>query len=184
MGSWRGPFGRVTFGGHTYGLKLDEFRKLIDLPQRVDAKLELALDIDPDEGVDLARLSDSGWRLVNPRAVAGDPAGFRAYVQSSGGELSAAQGIYVETRSGWFSDRTVRYLASGKPAVVQDTGFDDDLQGEVGLVAFNTADEAAAGLQAILADYGAHAAAARVLAERCFDSDLVLGRLLAAAGCS
>jgi hypothetical protein len=84
----------------------------------------------------------------------------------------------VETRSGWFSDRTTRYLASGRPALVQDTGFSELIPSDKGLVAFSTLEEAAAGARSILADYDAHCAAARAVADSYFDSDLVLRRFL------
>ena len=93
-----------------------------------------------------------------------------------------AQGIYVETRTGWFSDRTVRYLASGKPALVQDTGFDGTYPAGLGLVAFGTLDEAARGADLIMRDYEAHARAARAIAEHWFDSDRVLTDLLRRMG--
>src|ERR1051326_2158169 len=96
---------------------------MLSLPTRAPGTFELALDIHPDERADLDALHQYGWHLVDPRAVAGAPHAFRRYVQGSGAEFSVAQSVYVETRSGWFSDRTTRYLASGKPALVQDTGF-------------------------------------------------------------
>ena len=99
-------------------------------------------------------------------------------MQGSGAEFSVAQGIYVDTGSGWFSDRTVRYLASGKPALVQDTGFGRNHPVGEGLLAFRTLDEAVAGARRIAADYERHAAAARRLAEEHFDSDMVLPRFL------
>ena len=88
-----------------------------------------------------------------PAVVASGPVAFRQYVQASGAEFSVAQGIYVETQSGWFSDRTVRYLASGKPALVQDTGFSRNYPVGEGLVAFRTMDEAVAGAERIARDY-------------------------------
>ena len=178
VGSWRGPYGRVDYGGRRYGLKLDEFRKLMELPKRVPHKFELALDIDEAERRDLERLQEHGWRLVAPRAVAADPESFRDYVRRSGAEFSVAQGIYVETNSGWFSDRTTRYLASGKPALVQDTGFSANIPVGRGLIAFRSLAEAVAGVDAIAADYDGHARAARALAEEYFDSDRVLTGLL------
>jgi len=112
------------------------------------------------------------------QAKGGNPDAFRRYVQASGGEFSVAQGIYVETGSGWFSDRTTRYLASGKPALVQDTGFSRRLPVGEGLVPFQTLDEAVAGAARIAADYENHCRTARAIAEEHFDSDRVLGRLL------
>jgi hypothetical protein len=178
VASWRGPYGPVTHQGRTYGLKVHEFRKCIDLPRRVDADFELALDIHPNEVNDLALLRDNGWRLTDPGREASTPEAFRAYVRNSSAEFSVAQGIYVDTHSGWFSDRTTRYLASGRPALVQDTGFTRHLPCGGGLVPFRDVEEAAAGVRRILADYPGHCAAARAVAERCFDSDVVLGRLL------
>ena len=183
VANWRGPFGRVTFGDKTYGLKLHEFRKCIDLPRRVSAAdFELALDIHPAEASDLALLRDNNWRLTDPKAAAETPEAFRGFVQASSAEFSVAQGIYAETDSGWFSDRTTRYLASGKPALVQDTGFSRHLPCGEGLVPFRNVEEAAAGAHRIIRDYPAHCAAARAVAEKCFDSDEVLSRMLDQVG--
>jgi hypothetical protein len=175
VASWR-AYGPVEADETSYGVKAHEFRKFVELPRNAPGTYEIALDIHPSEAGDLALLRDNGWQLVDPREVAGDPFAFRAYVQGSGAEFSVAQGIYVETGSGWFSDRTVRYLASGKPVLVQDTGF--TLPTGEGLLAFRTLDEAAAGAREIAWDYQRHGRAARRLAEEEFDSDRVLTRLL------
>ena len=178
VSTWRGPYGRLEHEGGTYGLKMHEFRKFLALPSSAPQTFELALDIHPTDEDDLSALREHGWRLVDPGEVAGDPDAFRRYVQSSGGEFSVAQGVYVETRSGWFSDRTTRYLASGKPALVQDTGFGRNIPTGTGLVAFRTLAEAVSGAEEIAADYDRHAQAARALAEEFFDSDKVLRRFL------
>jgi hypothetical protein len=178
VASWRGGYGSLEFEGTRYGAKAHEFRKFVELPGRAPGTFEVALDIHPAEAPDLALLRDHGWELVDPRHVARDPLSFREYVQGSGAEFSVAQGIYVETESGWFSDRTVRYLASGKPALVQDTGFTRTLPAGEGLLAFRTLEEAAAGAGEIARDYERHSIAARRLAEDEFDSKRVLTRLL------
>src|SRR5205085_4327643 len=134
------------------------------------------LDIHPAEVKDRDLLAQHGWQIIDPRVIVPDPDTFRRYVQMSGAEFSVAQGIYVETESGWFSDRTVRYLASGKPALVQDTGFSRNYPTGEGLVPFRTLEEAAAGAARIAADREAHAAAARALAEERVDSDQVRTR--------
>jgi hypothetical protein len=163
-------------------LKVHEFRKFIDLPRRVPLTFEMALNIHPAEGRDLNLLREHGWRIIDPVVVAADPDGFRNYVQHSAAEFSVAQGVYVHTHSGWFSDRTVRYLASGKPALVQDTGFGRNLPTGEGLIAFRTPDEAADGARRIVRDYADHCRAARALAETYFDADTVLGRLVEEVG--
>jgi hypothetical protein len=182
VASWRGPFGPIDYGGQTYGLKVHEFRKLIDLPQRTPLPFEIALAIHPADDQDRRALLARGWTLEDPRTVAADPIAFRRYVQDSGAEFSVAQGVYVETNSGWFSDRTVRYLASGKPVLVQDTGFGRTLPVGDGLLSFRTLDDAVAGAEEIARNYEHHCRAARALAEEYFDSDMVLGRLVAEIG--
>jgi hypothetical protein len=182
VASWRGPYGPVIDGGRTLGVKVHEFRKVIDLPRRVSRRLELALDISPGDGADRERLVRHGWLLADPLQVAGDPARFRSYVAGSAAEFSVAQGMYVETRSGWFSDRTVRYLAAGLPALVQDTGFAGALPVGDGLLQFATLREAIDGIRMIDRDYAGHRRAARAIAEASFDSDRVLPRFLDETG--
>jgi hypothetical protein len=182
VATWRGPYGPIEVAGRRYGLKLHEFRKFAALPRRVAGSFELALDIAPADEEDLRLLRVNGWRLADPQAVAGNPDAFRHYVQGSGAEFSVAQEIYVETGSGWFSDRSARYLASGKPVLVQDTGFSRHLPVGEGLLAFRSMEEAVEGVDAILADYAGHSRAARRVAEEHFDSDVVLRRFLHAAG--
>jgi hypothetical protein len=178
IATWRSPYGPVDFGGELHGLKHHEFRKFLDLPRRLCAEFELALDIDPADAADLEALQSHGWTIVDPRSAVPDPSSYRAYIRGSAAEFSVAQGIYVSTNSGWFSDRTACYLASGKPAMVQETGFGVNLPVGSGLVAFRDLDEAVKGAKAIGADYGTHSRAAREIAERHFNSDLVLSRLL------
>ena len=182
VGAWRGAFGVIEREGRTYGLKVHEFRKVIELPAQVPYDFEIALDIYPGDHRDRESLEANGWRVIPPADVVHGPLDFRRFVQGSGAEFSVAQGIYVDTNSGWFSDRSVRYLASGRPALLQDTGFSHNYPVGEGLVAFRTPEEAAAGAHRIAGDYDAHRAAARALAEERFDSDKVLPRFLDQAG--
>jgi hypothetical protein len=163
-------------------LKVHEFRRFLPLPRRAPGAFELALNIHPADAEDRQALEAHGWRLTDPGHASADPDAFRRFVQGSGAEFSVAQGIYVDTNSGWFSDRTVRYLASGKPALVQDTGFSRNLPVGEGLLAFRTLEEAVAGAESITRDYEHHSRAARAVAEEFFDSDRVLGRLVEQAG--
>jgi hypothetical protein len=178
VATWRGPYGRADDGTRTYGQKLHEFRRVIDLPGRTGLRFEIALDIHPAEVADLALLRRHGWGLADPRVVVPDPGRYRRYIQASGAEFSSAQGVYAETHSGWFSDRTACYLAAGRPVVVQDTGFARHVPTGEGLVTFRTPDEAAAAVGRVARDYDRHRRAARVVAEQYFDSDRVLARFL------
>lgn len=182
VATWRGPWGTVDYEGHTYGSRAHEFRKFASLPQHVEARCELALDIHADEVADRALLRHGGWRLVDPVEAAGDPRTYQRYIQGSRAEFCVAKNMYVDTRGGWLSDRSVCYLASGKPVLAQDTGFTETLPTGNGLIAFSTLDEAIAGLQEIETRYQHHAAAARELAEERFDSDIVLSGLLERIG--
>src|SRR5581483_9839137 len=110
---------------------------------------ELALAIDPWDAADRRLLEENGWVLADPFAAAGDPARYREYIAGSAAEVMVAKGMYVESRSGWFSDRSACYLASGKPVLAQDTGLDGVLPLGAGLVAFRTLDEALAGVEEI-----------------------------------
>ncbi len=163
-------------------MKVHEFRKFVALPQHGTNSFEIALDIHPSDQLDRETLEQAGWNLVDPQQIAGDPDGFRGYIQASGAEFSAAQGIYVETNSGWFSDRTTRYLASGKPALVQDTGFGQAIPVGQGLLTFSSLEDAIDGAARIGGAYADHCRAAREIAEEFFDSDKVIGKLLEEVG--
>ena len=154
------------------------FVEAVDLPRRVRVELELAANLHPGETEDRALLARHGWRLVDPAVVAGTPEAYRRYVQASRGEFSCAKPAYVKARSGWVSDRTICYLASGRPCVVEATGAEKHLPQSAGLRFFRSLEEAAAGLAAIEADYAGASRAARRLAEEIFSTRVVLPALL------
>jgi hypothetical protein len=178
VASWRSPLGTLSHGDTDFEGKHHQWRRMVELPRLSPQKFEIALQIDLSDSDDRAALEASGWRLVDPRVVAGDPLAFRSYVQGSAAEFSVAHPVYVDTASGWLSDRTTRYLASGRPALVQDTGVGSRYPVGEGLVTFRTVEQAVAAAAAIAHDYEVHAQAARMLAETYFDSDLVIGRFL------
>ena len=136
---------------------------------------------DRRDAADLQRLLDHGWTVLDPRRVSAGPGEFRDYVCGSSAEFSVAQGVYADTASGWFSDRTAAYLSSGRPVLVQDTGVAEPPTGH-GLHTFSSLQEAVEGCGRIVAEPDAHREAARALAETHLDSDLVLGRLLSKLG--
>ena len=187
VATWRNPFGPVAGlaeGERALGAKHHEFRRFVELPRESAASYELALRIDPGDDADRLLLAANGWTVVDAAEVVRTPADFHAYVQGSRAEFSPAQGVYAHTASGWFSDRSVRYLASGRPVLVQDTGLAAHLPVGEGLVTFASLAGARDGAGRIDADYDVHRAAARDIAERYFDSDIVLSRLLDEVGIS
>lgn len=159
------------------GYKDEQFQKVARLPSLTRVPLEIAATVPAD--FDLPRyLAGHGWRWRDALAVSLTPWAYRDYIRASRGEFSVAKTTYVESRSGWFSDRTECYLASGRPAVVQDTGVGTHLPVGEGLLAYRTVEEAAAALDAVVADYARHARAARDLAAAHFSAEVVLPPLL------
>jgi hypothetical protein len=177
VGHWR-SYGSVHHDGVHYGQKAHSLRTLIELPRRAPGRFELALAIHPDETKDLVALRENGWVLLDPADVAATPGDYRRFVQGSWAELGVAKLGYVVSRSGWFSDRSACYLASGRPVIAQDTGFARRLPTGRGLLAFSTEDDVVAAIEELDGDYERHRAAAREVAVEHLDSDRVLGSLL------
>jgi hypothetical protein len=162
--------------------KRDAFLEFADLPRMTDQRLELALFLRTRrDRREKAALQRRGWAIRHSREVASSPESYRAYIQGSRGEFGWAKPSYVRLRTGWVSDRTACYLASGKPVVVQDTGPSAYLPSGEGMFRFSTAADAARSLAAINADYERHARAARALAETHFDARQVLRDILTKA---
>ncbi len=178
VASWRGPFAPIEYESQTYGLRVHEFRRFAELPRRSSETFEVALDIDAAEVSDLELLRENGWVLADPTEVARDPWAYRDYVQGSKAELMIAKNMYVRARSGWISDRSLCYLASGRPVIAQDTGFTELYPAGEGMLAFSDPDEALGAVEAVAGDYERHSGAARKLAEEHFDSDRIIRRLL------
>lgn len=177
VANWRG-YGSIEHDGVFYGQKAHAFREFFPLPTLTDEAFLVGLAIHPDERQDLDALSANGWRLLDPAEVASTPARYRAFVQGSKAELGIAKSGYVASRCGWFSDRSVCYLASGRPVLAQETGFSRFAPTGAGLFAFETTDDVLAAIEELRRDYKGHRRAARALAEDVFDSDKVLTRLL------
>lgn len=169
-------YGEREFAGKVYGQKDREFAPYFSLPQETGEAMELALNAPSDIR---AQLATGGWRLADPKAITQTPFTYQTYLQQSRGEFSVAKHAYVTTHSGWFSDRSAGYLASGRPVVVQDTGLRELFPASQGLLTFQTHSEAVAQLQRLREDYPAHCRAARGLAEEYFDARKVLADLLA-----
>jgi len=180
VGQWRGQY--AVWNGEMYGPKSDEFLRFIELPKKTTQPLELAMLIHEYEVDDIAALRNNGWGLVNPHEVACGRDGFRSYIQQSRAEFSVAKHGYVKSHSGWLSDRTVCYLASGRPTLVQETGVSQHLPTGKGLVTFTTIEEAVRGIDSINADYPGHSAAARKLAEEKLSAPKVMQSILERAG--
>lgn len=168
-------FRDLEHDGRIYGGKDREFAVYFTLPRDIGEVMEITLSASP---VVQQNLLDAGWQLANPQEVTRDPWSYQSYLQSSRAEFSVAKHGYVTTRCGWFSDRSTAYLASGRPVVVQETGFSNWLETGVGIVPFHTYRDAISGIESINSRYEEHCLAARSIAEEYFDARKVLGHLI------
>jgi GT2 family glycosyltransferase len=177
IGNWRQQWRDVTFEGERYTWsKHHEFLKHLDLPRRTGQAFELALS--SCEPAERQLLLERGWRVRDALEVSRGIDRYRDYVGESRGEFTVAKDQNVRLRTGWFSDRSATYLASGRPVVTQDTGFGSILPTGEGLFSFDSSDAAADAISAINSDYARHATAARELAREHFHHEAVLRPLL------
>jgi len=154
------------------------FLRVAELPRLTPQILELALFLIDTDAEDRQFMSAQGWRIRDSSEVAGTPEAYQAYIQGSRGEFSCAKPSCMLFQNAWVSDRTLCYLASGRPVVVQNTGPSAWLPNGEGMFRFSTVAEAVDALAAIDADYARHCRAARELAEACFDARQVCERIL------
>jgi hypothetical protein len=157
------------------GNKNTEFGMIADLPAEVDIPLEVAINA-PTAVLD--ELAARGWNLRDAFSVSHSLDAYRDYLAGTAGELSVAKSTYVQTTSGWFSDRTECFLALGRPAIVQDTGWSAHVPSGLGLFAFRDADGAHTAIDALLTEPSRHARAATELARAHFAHDIVLPPLV------
>ncbi|MHB2022733.1 MAG: glycosyltransferase [Mycobacteriales bacterium] len=175
--SWQ-SYPPVTLDGFAYGAKDFSMRELLDLPARSRARLAVALGAGNHQGRGAAVLEEHGWSLTNPLVANRSTPAFHRFLRESAGEIGIVKHGYVAARSGWFSERTCCYLASGRPAVVADTGWPAWLPEGEGLLAYRTVEEAAAALEQVRADPERHARAARKLVTEHFEAADVCAALL------
>jgi hypothetical protein len=169
----------VCFGAESYlNDKRSGFLPFLDLPRHTTQPLELALCLAADENEERQGLEARGWRIRHAHEVAATPPEYQCYLQGSRGEFSCAKPSCVRLQNAWISDRTLCYLASGKPAVVQHTGPSDFLPDAAGLFRFRDLVEAARCLERVAADYDRQCRLARGLAEEYFDARTVVRRVL------
>ena len=160
--------------------KSREFLKFVEAPARAGENFEMATTI--RDAATVALFQGNRWRLIDPDRLSIEWDEYRKYLQSSKGEFTVAKDQYVRLNSGWFSDRTACYLACGRPAITQETGFTRIFGGTKGLLAFTTLDEIVGHVRAINADYPAHCRAAYEIAAEHFEATKVLSNLLERAG--
>jgi hypothetical protein len=172
---WR-SYPDVVFEGIRYGNKDKEFSKIIELPSYTTQRLQIALT-----GADAAMFAKHGWEVVPGWVVSRTISSYQEFIQQSRAEFSVAKHGYVEMRTGWVSDRSICYLASGRPILVQETGISEWLPTGDGALTFSDVQGALQGVEIINSDYERQRRAARHLAEEFFAAERVLPPLLEAA---
>ncbi len=181
VGTWQNNGSDMEIAGETYyWSKHLNFRKVLEVAARAGQPIELATNL--SAGPDYERALAGGFTISPAVPMSLDVDDYRAYVSSSRGEFTVAKDIYVRPRTGWFSDRTVCYLAAGRPVVTQRTGFEKYIPTGAGLLGFDTDDEAVEAIRTINSDYPHHARAAREVAAGYFDAAKLLDEIAEAAG--
>jgi hypothetical protein len=178
VGKWEHDTTRtVDFEGQRYfSSKGTEYEKLIDLPRNVGAALEMRMA--GLTGEPAMRYVEHGWKLGDAYAATRDAASFENYIRNALGEFTVAKQIYAGLPSGWFSDRSACFLATGRPVVTQSSGFEQWLPTGEGLFNFTDQNDAIAAIESIRRDPQRHGTAARRIAEQFFDARTVLADLL------
>jgi hypothetical protein len=177
--TWKNFQETIEHNGSIYGTKEMEFGKVEALAMQTKATLEIAVG---GAQAPMTHWRLLGWSVVQSETISRTAEDYRRYIQRSRGEFSVAKNVYVATHSGWFSCRSVCYLAAGLPVVVQDTGFSEFIPTGAGLFAFSSLEEAVSAIDAVEGNYASHQRAARELARTHFASDIVLGELLTRVG--
>lgn len=178
--TWHNKGEGIEWQGDRYHWTKDiEFRKFIDLPRRRRIRIELAASV---ERPVRDYLLEHGWRNVESIPISLDMDRYRQYIQQSRAEFTVARDQYNRPRTGWSSDRSVCYLAAGRPVITQETGFSNHIPVGAGLFAYSTMDDILAAVDAIESDYPRHCQAARDIAAEYFSTDIILRSLMARAG--
>jgi hypothetical protein len=181
IGNWRQDQREIKFQGETYTWsKHHEFLKFIDLPQRTNQVFELGLSSYGE--ADKRLLENRGWRVRHALDFSIDLDSYRQYIVQSRGEFTVAKDQNIRLRSGWFSERSAQYLATGRPVITQETGFTNALPTGRGLFGFSTMDDILAAIESVNSDYEGHCEAAAGVAREYFSYDVVLPRLLGEVG--
>jgi hypothetical protein len=176
-------YASCVWNGEDYGQKDVEFNRFLDLPSQVPGEsFVLAMGQGPNRQRPTEMLREKQWTILEPSEVVPDHLAYGDFLSTSKGEWSIAKNGYVKSRSGWFSGRTACYLAAGRPAIVQETGWSRHIPAGQGLFAFETADDVARAAAEMNRDYAAHRRAARALAETHFEAGKVCQDLIVQAG--
>lgn len=176
--SWWGWW--EEFQGETFNNeKRTTFLHYLELPSRAPVKLELALSLwEHRDHEDVRLLEANGWSVKHAFDIGATPDDYRQYLKESRGEFSCAKPSCMRLENAWISDRSLCYMAMGKPAIVQHTGPSRILPDAEGLFRFRNMDEAVRAIEAAETDYEHHGRQARAFVREYFDAKKVVKRVL------
>jgi hypothetical protein len=159
-----------------YGMKSKSFSEFEDLPKLLQTEnFELAIG---GATAPIEQLKSNGWNVISSLIPTKTADSYQHFIQQSKGEWSIAKHGYVVSNSGWFSERSAAYLASGKPVIVQNTGFADFIETGRGLFSFSALQDIANSFETVNSNYIRHHKWAREIANEYFSGDKVLHSLL------
>ena len=158
--------------------KRTAYQPFLELPSYSPVSLELAISLGKWDQEERLVLQSYGWHVCDSHAVASTPGQYQQYIQQSLGEFSCVKPSCIRLQNAWISDRSLCYLASGKPVVVQHTGKSKFLPDAAGLLRFHDLQGAVECIKQVNRDYYNHCALARALAEEYFDANKVAAQLL------
>jgi hypothetical protein len=179
-GNWKQKGRDLEYNGQLYyWSKHHEFLKFIDLPRRrPGVEFELCMNINENDEADRQLLLEHGWHLDSPFQMSLDPWGYQNYFKTARAEYTCAKDQNVRLRSGWFSERDLCFLSSGKPVIAQETGFSKFIPCGTGLFGFHTMDDILAAVDTIESDYEKACRAAREIAVEHFECERVCRKFM------
>jgi hypothetical protein len=175
--NWK-SYGAIQYKGIAYGQKDVEFERFISLPLIVDVPMEVAISGGSGGAFNTQKLIDKKWVLNDAQRVTISFESFRNYISHCKGEFSVCKNVYTATQSGWFSDKSAAFLASGRPVILQETGFSEYLPIGAGLFAVKTAEEAKDAIEKVESNYSFHSKKAREIAAEYLEATNVLSKFL------
>jgi hypothetical protein len=181
IATWENKGKDIEFEGQRYvWSKHVNFLRMLDVAKAAGGCFTMAM-LPPTPEVE-AQVTAAGWQLTDPRPISAGIDAYGDFIRDSRGEFTVAKDIYVRPKSGWFSDRSVCYLASGRPVVTMATEFSRFYPVGEGLFEYTDQAGALDAIAAVNADYRRHAKAARRVAEEFFAADRVVGAMMQETG--
>ena len=181
VGHWYG-YHDLVWEERIYGGKRDSFLALTGLPKQVPVDCAVATDLEKAwDGGDYNRFLAAGWKFFAAAEACATVETYLQFIQTSRGEIGIAKGGYLASQCGWMSDRSLIYLALGRPVLLQETGWTQVLPAGEGILPFHDLESCAAAIRKVEADYENQSRAAVAFVEKWMAPKRVVGLIAEAA---